>query len=494
MRNKVTVLVLIFSLLIINLSSIRIISLDVIENYPFQSNDNLIDAALDFLKTQQSDDGCIGNYLFSSWAAMAISAAVPNMNNWIDLADYLEKNVHFIDSTKATDWERMTLAIVSCDKNPRNFSGIDFVEKIQDFFDGSQISGNSDLLDDIFGILALISSGVGKDSSIIQSLCNYVKNKEQDEGGWGNIDTTSVAVMALIAGGEDKDSEIIKRAISFIKTKQNDNGGFEFMGKSNTATTSWAVQAIVAAGKNPTSIYWEKNGSCPIDYLLNLQQEDGSFNWSENNNMNPIWMTSYAIPALLGKTYPIKILEINNSDENDTSNGSESEKQSNNQDNFQEKTPQSNDLLTISKPENNSIYFYNKELSLPISGIFIIGQVEIIVNANEDVEKVEFYLDNELKYTDYKSPFVWYFNEKGFLSFKKITAKAFLIDDKILIDINNFIKKIEATLSHNYTEKTLNYVVRQLGECAENIENFIDKNCEFDEKEIYILNLFPKLH
>ena len=348
----------------------------------------------------------------------------------------------------------------------------------------------------------MISSGVSKDSSIIKSLCNYVKNRESNNGGWGNVDTTSVAIMALIAGGEDKNSEIIERAIAFIKTKQNENGGFEYIGNTNAATTAWAVQAIVAAGENPTSIYWEKNGSSPIDYLLNLQQEDGSFNWSENNNLNPIWMTAYAIPALLGKPYPIKIIENNDSDNNDTSDESENEKQSNNKDyskidNFPKETTQTIELLTISKPENNSIYFHNKELSLPISGIFIIGQVEIIANVNEDVKKVEFYLNNELKYTDYKSPFVWYFNEKGFLSFKKITAKAYLYDDKILADINNIIKKIEATLPNNYTEKTVNYVnhiIRYLELYAETIENCIDKNCEFEEKDICIFNLFPQLH
>ncbi len=506
-KKSVTFLVLIFSALLLNVTISNVISYEgKVNNFPFKPSDDVIVKALNFLRNQQTVEGSIGGFFVSSWVAMAISSAEENFDNWNNFVGYLEENTHCIEETKVTDWERLALTIVSCGKNPRNFSGMDFVAKIQGFFDGSQISGNNDLLDDIFGILALISSGMDKNSEIIQSLCNYVKTKEGHDGGWGNVDTTAVAIMALIASGEDTNSEIVERAIAFIKTKQNENGGFEIWGSSNTATTAWAVQAIVATGKNPTSIYWEKNGSSPMDYLLNLQHEDGSFNWSENNNMNSIWMTAYVIPALLGKPYPIKIYENKESDSKDNSDGTENKNQTNNQnDNDPEISYGDNnqpiEILTISRPIDGAIYIYNKEVKLPISGIFIIGQVEIIANTNEDVEKVEFYLNDELKYTDYKSPFVWYFNEKGILSIKKITAKAYLLDDKILVDLNWIITKIDSALSHSHMEIPVkipvnyaNYIIRYLKLYAETIENCIDKNCEFEEKEICIFNLFPQLH
>ncbi|MBN2602840.1 MAG: hypothetical protein JXA91_01750 [Candidatus Thermoplasmatota archaeon] len=502
-KKSVTFLVLIFSALLLNTIISNVASYEhKVNNFPFKPTDVVIVKSLNFLRKQQTEEGSIGSYFVSTWGAMAISSAEEDFSNWTNLVDYLENHTNYIDLTKATDLERLTMAIVSCDKDPRNFSGIDFVARIKDFFDGSQISGNSDILDDIFGILALISSGVKKDSSIIQTLCNYVKNKEYENGGWGNVDTTAVAIMALISSGEDKNSEIIEKAIAFIKTKQNENGGFELWGNTNTATTAWAVQAIVAVGENPTSIYWKKNGSCPIDYLLNLQQDDGSFNWSENNNMNSLWMTAYVIPALLGISYPIKIFENNESEGKDDSKESKNENQPSNQNDnnpkiSNEDNNQPIELLTISKPIEGAIYVYNKEVKLPISGIFIIGQVEIIADANEDVEKVEFYLNNELKYTDYKSPFVWYFNEKGILSIKKITVKAYVYNDKILVDINSIITKIDSAMSHIYMEKTVNcvnYFIRYLKTYAETIENFIDRNCEFKEKEICIFNLFPQLH
>ncbi len=498
-KKSVTLLVLIFSALLLNTTFSNIVAFENTEKiFPFKPIDDAIIKALDFLRNQQTEEGSFGSYFVSSWATMAISSVEEDPSNWNNLVSYLEQHTSSIDEAKASDWERMALAIVACNKNPRDFSGLNFIEKIKSFFDGTEISSLNNPYDDIFGILALIAAGEDKNSEIIQSICNYIKNEGNDNGGWGNVDATSASVMALIAAGEDKNSEIIENAISFLKTKQVDNGGFEFRGTTNAGTTAWAIQAIVAAGKNPASIYWINNGSSPIDYLLKLQQKDGSFNWSENQRINPVWMTAYVIPALVGKPYPVKIMEIS-SDDDIIDNDDESENSNQNETNDNIKLPdkensQSIDWLTITKPDYGAIYFYNKEIKLPIQGILVIGQVEIIANVNKEVEKVNFYLNDELKYTDFKSPFVWYFNEKGILSIKKITVKAYLYDDKILIGLNKIITKADTALSNYCIENAANYVIRYLKGYAENIENFIDVNCEFDEKKICIFNLFPILH
>jgi len=285
-------------------------------DYPFQPTDEVVIKALNFLKNRQLEDGSIGGFTVSSWAAMAISAADKNPYNWGNLVNYLRDKSYLLDPNKATDWERQTLAIVACDENPRDFSGINFIAKIESFYDGEQIGDNSNLYDDFFGVLALISGGVDKDKSIIQNVINHIKEKQNNNGGWGDVDSTSVAVMALIAAGENPDSEIINDALLFIKSTQTNSGGFQAWGTANAASTSWAVDAIVAAGQDPTNIEWEKNGNSPVDFLLSLQQDDGGFNWAINQNMNPEWMTSYVIPALLGKPYPIKIRESNNNGNN----------------------------------------------------------------------------------------------------------------------------------------------------------------------------------
>jgi len=312
-RIIATFMVLLICVTLINIPTDIFCSVtaDPSEDYPYQPTDEIIIQALDYLRIQQSVDGSIGGFAVTSWAAMTIAASEEDAHDWGNLVEYLRENADRIDDDKATDWERQVLAIVACEENPRDFGGIDYIAKVESFFDGEQIGHLANLYDDFFGILALIASGIEKDSSIIQTVRIYIKQKQHENGGWGDVDSTAAAIMALIASGEHSSSVSIMNALSFIKTTQVESGGFQSWGTANAASTAWAVSAIVAAQQDPTSEDWNKNDNTPIDFLISLRQENGCFNWAEGQSMNPEWMTSYVIPALLGKSYPIKIYESN---------------------------------------------------------------------------------------------------------------------------------------------------------------------------------------
>ncbi len=49
-------------------------------------------------------------------------------------------------------------------------------------------------------------------------------------------------------------------------------------------------------------------------------------------------------------------------------------------------------------------------------GTVIIGEitVSIYAHSNNGTEKVEFYIDDELKFTDYDMPYDWHWDEKAF--------------------------------------------------------------------------------
>jgi len=76
----------------------------------------------------------------------------------------------------------------------------------------------------------------------------------------------------------------------------------------------------------------------------------------------------------------------------------------------------------ITKPIPGSIYLVN-ELFCPFFTNLIIGPIDIIVKASDNesgMNKVEFYLDGVLKRTDSTQPYMWGWNERGFLFLYKI--------------------------------------------------------------------------
>jgi len=598
-KASITAMVLFMGFMLMNIQANILISVsaDPGEHYPYEPTDNVIMKALEYLRSRQTGDGSIGGFSVSAWAAMAISSAGEDPHAWGDLIGYLRENADLLDDTMATDWERQTLAIVACNENPRNFGDIDYVAKVESFYDGVQIGSYANLYDDFFGILALISGGVDKDSSIVQTVRSYIKEKQNENGGWGDVDSTSAAIMALIVAGEDSNTGCVTDALSFMKTTQAGSGGFQSWGTVNVASTAWAVMAIMATGEDPTSSEWKNSGNSPIDFLLSLQQENGCFNWTVDQTMSPEWMTSYVVPALLGKPYPVKIyasddewtgtirmegenetiwngeVTVSNStitalnyssgemeeyyisypsvlgaldeashhggfsyfalyypswnafyvktiaddsdwwhywvdyklpmvgcgayelteddnailwgyvedwyphalridvDKHDVNISEEftvsvynetvapvkdaavyvdslvymtnedgkvtvhigtvgayeiySEKEKHVRSEKVKVNVKIKKIVEIIKPENRAIYVMNKKLRMRIQKILIIGPIDVEVKTTDDVEKVEFYINNELKYVDTEQPFMWRWDERAFFK-KTIKVKAYV--------------------------------------------------------------------
>ena len=70
----------------------------------------------------------------------------------------------------------------------------------------------------------------------------------------------------------------------------------------------------------------------------------------------------------------------------------------------------SSPTINITKPNGGGIYIFNKEVfSLPVNFAVVIGKIDIMADGN--ARYVEFYVDDELKYTDYDMPYEWQWNE-----------------------------------------------------------------------------------
>ncbi|MCD6530296.1 PKD domain-containing protein [Candidatus Bathyarchaeota archaeon] len=285
--------------------------------YPYSLKDVEIASALEYLRGLQQSNGSIVDFATSAWAAMAIAAAGEDPHTWapagISVIDYLKANSHLLNLSRASDVERYILAMTAAREDPRDIGGVDYVAILKSLFNGGQIGEKEWLFDDFWGILALISAGEAANSTIIQETREYIKGRQNEDGGWGwavdvdsDVDNTAAALMALLAAGEPLNSPAVENGLKYLRENQQGDGGFSCWGVSNSASDSWAICAINAAGQDPTSGEWVKNGNTPVSHLLSLQNPDGSFNWSSTEpGMNLALMTSYAIVALCGRTYPV---------------------------------------------------------------------------------------------------------------------------------------------------------------------------------------------
>jgi hypothetical protein len=118
------------------------------------------------------------------------------------------------------------------------------------------------------------------------------------------VDDTGSVLQALVAAGK-RGSKAIKPAISYLRRAQNADGGFgQRKGDpSNAQSTSWAVQGLIAAGRNPDTL--KRNSHTPIGYLVSLQTANGMVRYSRTSAQSPVWVTAEALVALSRKSLPI---------------------------------------------------------------------------------------------------------------------------------------------------------------------------------------------
>ncbi|MBN1145966.1 MAG: hypothetical protein JXA78_01820 [Anaerolineales bacterium] len=150
------------------------------------------------------------------------------------------------------------------------------------------------------------------------SASQHLKGLQRADGGWdwglgfgSDTNTTAWAIQALIAGGEPVTSSDVISGLNYLKSCQNDNGGFGYdpASGSDTNSTAVSIQAILAAGQDPVTGTWVISATNPISYLLSVQLPNGSFPWQPAYGED-IFATAQAIPALMGRYFPLKVADL----------------------------------------------------------------------------------------------------------------------------------------------------------------------------------------
>jgi Squalene-hopene cyclase C-terminal domain/Prenyltransferase and squalene oxidase repeat len=300
-----------------------------------------LDRTVRFLQEAQNKDGGFGGEAgypsdpdISSWVALALAAASVNPHDQkkpggVDVYSYLAVNAGELKLT--TDFERALLVVDAAEYPPRPLGGVNLVEGIlrsrlpNGSFSHEAGGVNPGMNDTIFAILALSPIKEPAIEAVVHEAAEWVIAEQNADHSWpswcpksvcgrggkdpqDSTDMTGAALEALNAAGMH-DTEAQAHGLEYLHEAQLPDGGWpQAIGEpeSNVGSTAWVVQGIWASGGSPET--WVKGGNEPLGYMASLQAEDGHIRYMKSQELNGVWMTSYATPAFAGFSLPPQVV------------------------------------------------------------------------------------------------------------------------------------------------------------------------------------------
>ena len=275
-------------------------------------------AALEWLRPQQLANGSYGDSLNSTLdTIIAVAAMGDDAEDWRgsegnSLLDYTcDQAAQYADDSAARAG-KLALSLAAAGLDPREFKCLDLVDTLTGYYDADTGAlGWGSLTDQSWGMLGWRAAGETLPTTATQYLMSLA---DPTDGGWGfpgwgsDVDMTALTLEALVAGDEPLTSTAVISGLAFLKVQQEADGGFapDWLGSSNTSSTAWVVQGLLAAGEDPLRAQWTAvSDTHPISYLLTMQLKEGSFAWVDPQQGADLLSTQQAIPALVGRHFPL---------------------------------------------------------------------------------------------------------------------------------------------------------------------------------------------
>jgi energy-coupling factor transport system substrate-specific component len=273
-----------------------------------------------YLRHAQNPDGGFGgassqrsSELFSAWAAIGLAAAGQDpltlRHGGFSVLDSIRAEADTLQG--AGDLERTILALQACGTSTRELPGGDPVTRLLRY---RSSDGSFRRLVNLtaFAILALRAAGEPADMPAVRVAARWLAHQQNPDGGFGyairgsasDVDDTGAALQAVVAASV-ADGPVVSGAVGYLAGAQNGDGGYpqERGGPSNAQSTAWAVQGLIAAGRDPGSV--RRGRRSPLDYLQGLMLSDGSVRYSATSSQTPVWVTGEALAAMAGKPLPV---------------------------------------------------------------------------------------------------------------------------------------------------------------------------------------------
>lgn len=267
------------------------------------------------------------------WAAIGIgrSGYADDYNAYLAVtAAYISKSYQengYLDRTKATEWQRIGLAVLSAGGDPVSIGEDQEGKPVDLVADGSYNRGKVMALGTqgtnglIFGLLLMDSMryDIPADAADTrEGLLEKIISSQIKDGGFNltsidqqsDVDMTAMALQALapyynsektyryVQQGTKQDQvksvrQVVEEALQFLSSSQQESGGFKSWGSENSESCSQVLIALTSLGIDPGNDQrFIKNGNTVIDGLMQCHMEEGGFIHSkeydeENPNADP---------------------------------------------------------------------------------------------------------------------------------------------------------------------------------------------------------------
>ena len=224
-----------------------------------------------------------------------------------DVIDKRYQSAEKLDKAKATEWHRISLAMLASGGNPRKAGMNGDIDLIADgTFNRADknggLLGKQGINGYIWGLIALDAMSYAVPENAFYTRDDIILNilsREVDGGGWalsGNDPDPDITAMAIQSLAPYFNSEkqysyqkgekvfvtkvryAVNRALKKLSELQQADGGFISWGTPNSESAVQVLVALCSLGKNPFS-YGDfiKNGKTVFDGVIKYRNADGGF-------------------------------------------------------------------------------------------------------------------------------------------------------------------------------------------------------------------------
>lgn len=283
-----------------------------------------ITGAVAYLQANQQEDGGIIGFSGTSDAdttARVVLGLAASGQPVIDLAsakaltmlDYLEAQAvsYTHDESGLLYPGRAGLllaAIAVTGGQPQQYGGMNLLDELEATFhwgtgdysttaSGGYSSGEASDLSQAWAVLGLSLAG----QPVPAPAVGYLLGTQAEDGSWGfgDPDTTALAVIALLASRQMGPTDpAVRDALNYFHRTQLANGGWRPSWDAdplNADSTAWILQALYTAGEDLST--WAATEGDPVDALAGLQKPDGSIGGTYANT----YSTAEALLGLAGQ-------------------------------------------------------------------------------------------------------------------------------------------------------------------------------------------------